>query len=243
VSIHDGHRKRMRQEFLDRPGAFPDHKLLEMLLFYSIPRIDTNPMAHRLIDRFGSLAGVLDALPEELIKTPPVRTQPDGPEKRAEREVRVGESTVVLFKLVKEISARYAVDRSSLNGIITATRDAYRQLRPYFFGAREERVVVLCMDGKGKSLGVRKVAEGSVNAAAIIVRAVVEASLSLNATQVILAHNHVSGLAMPSAEDITTTRYLARVLDSVGVALRDHLIFADDDMVSLRESGIRFLEP
>ena len=85
-SIHDGHRNRFKEEFLARPDSFPEHKLLELLLFYANPRGDTNPIAHTLIDHFGSLAGVLDALPEELVKVP-----------------GVGEHAVVLLKAVKEI--------------------------------------------------------------------------------------------------------------------------------------------
>jgi len=225
MSIHDGHRGRMKEEFLARPGSFPDHKLLELLLFYVNPRGDTNPLAHALIEHFGSLGGVLDALPEELIKVP-----------------GVGSHAVTLFKVVKETSGRYLAGRSKVDEVVTGAADAYRILYPYFFGARDERVYLLCMDGKGKSLGVRLIAEGNVNAAEVTTRGVVEAALSLNATQVILAHNHVSGLALPSEEDRSTTRYLAKVLATVGVTLADHLIVVDDDMVSLWESGFRFRE-
>lgn len=225
MGMHDGHRARLKREFLARPDSFPDHKLLEVLLFYVNPRADTNPLAHTLIDRFGSLSGVLDALPEELVKVP-----------------GVGEHAVALLKVAKELSGRYLTARSSLEELVSSTADAYHLLRPYFFGARSEQVVLLCMDGKGKSLGIRQIAQGNVNAAEVTTRGVVEAALSLNATQVILAHNHVSGIAMPSAEDKATTRYLAKVLETVGVTLADHLIFVDEDMVSLRDSGFRFLE-
>ena len=85
MSIHDGHRQRMKEEFLARPQTFPDHKLLEVLLFYANPRGDTNPAAHALMERFGSLAGVLDALPEELEKVP-----------------GIGSHAVTLLKAVKE---------------------------------------------------------------------------------------------------------------------------------------------
>lgn len=223
MSIHDGHRGRMKEEFLARPDSFPDHKLLELLLFYANPRGDTNPLAHALMERFGSLAGVLDALPEELQKVP-----------------GVGGHAVTLLKAVKETSGRYLTARARADEVVTGSVGAYRILRPYFFGARAERVYLLCMDGKGKNLGVRLIAEGNVNAAEVTTRGVVEAALSLNATQVILAHNHVSGLALPSEEDRATTCYLAKVLGTVGVTLADHLIMVDDDMVSLRESGFRF---
>ena len=98
-------------------------------------------------------------------------------------------------------------------------------------------VFVLCMDGKGKYLGCPKVGEGNVNAAEITARSIVEAALNHNAARVILAHNHVSGLALPSDEDRQTTLYLRSLLSQVGVVLVDHLIFVDDDMVSMRDSG------
>lgn len=223
MSVHDGHRQRLKEEFLARPDSFPDHKVLELLLFYANPRRDTNPMAHALMERFGSLSGVLDALPAELKKVP-----------------GVGDHTVALLKAAKELSARYLTGRSSLDEIIRTTEDAKVRLQSYFFGARNERVCLLCMDGKGKCLGIRVVGEGSVNAAEVTSRNVVEAALSLNASRAILAHNHVSGLALPSAEDKATTQRLRDVLRTVGVVLEDHMIFADDDMVSLRDSGFPF---
>ena len=220
MGIHDGHRQRLKDQFLSRPGAADDHQLLELLLFYTNPRGDTNPTAHLLLDHFGSLAGVLDALPEELLKVK-----------------GVGQQTVVLLKLAKELGGRYLTVRSDMGRPVNGSADAYEILRYYFFGARSEKVYLLCMDGKGKNLGVRLIAEGSVNAAEVTTRGVVEAALSLNATRVILSHNHTSGLALPSEEDRATTAYLDKVLASVGVQLEDHLIFVDDDMVSLRDSG------
>ncbi len=220
MGIHDGHRQRLKTEFLVRPDSFPDHKVLELLLFYANPRSDTNPLAHDLMEHFGSLAGVLDATPEELQKVK-----------------GVGEHAAVLLKCVKELGGRYLTARASLEDIVDGTTTACALLRPSFFGARNERVCVLCMDGKHKVLGVRQVAEGNVNAVEVTTRLIVEAALSLNATSLILAHNHVSGLAFPSPEDKATTRHLYEVLSRVGVELLDHLIFSDDDAVSLRDSG------
>lgn len=223
MSIHDGHRQRFKEEFLARPDSFPDHKVLELLLFYANPRGDTNPLAHALMERFGSISGVLDALPEELRKVP-----------------GVGDHTVALLKVSKALAGRYFSSRASIGEIVAGTEDAGALLRDYFIGARTERVCLLCMDGKRKSLGVRVVGEGSVNSAQFTSRAVVEAALSLNASRVILAHNHVSGLALPSVEDRATTERMKEVLWSVDVKLEDHLIFADDEMVSLRDSGFPF---
>ena len=181
---HDGHRQRLKTEFLARPDSFPDHKLLELLFFYANPRSDTNPLAHELIDRFGSLAGVLDAPPEELCKVK-----------------GMGKHGAVLLKTVKELSGRYLTARTRVDDIARNSRDYYQLLRPYFFGARNELLCLLCMDGKHK----------------------------------------VSGIAFPSEDDIATTRSLAPFLAKLGVELVDHLIFVDDDMVSLRDSG--FYQP
>ena len=195
MGLHDGHRKRLKAQFLSHGEDFHDHQLLELLLCYAIPQGDVNELSHALLERFGSLAGVMDALPESLQQVPGV-------------------------------------------GEHTAVRAAGEFLAPYFRqGARNEMVYLVCMDAKRKVLGVHKLGEGSVNAADITSRKVVETALAQNATTAILAHNHISGLALPSQADLTTTRRLRAVLREVGVELSDHLIFADDDMVSLRDSG------
>ena len=221
MADHSGHRDRLRGEFLARSESFPDHKVLELLLFYALPRQDTNPIAHDLLERFGSLEGVLDAPPEAL-------AQVKG----------VGDRSAVLFKAVKELARRYAAGRSRIGNLITTNYAAYEILHPLFFGARNERVYLLCLDGKKKLLGCAKLGEGNVNAAEVTPRGVVETALNHNAARVILAHNHVSGLALPSDEDMATTLYLQTLLSQVGVLLDDHLIFVDDDMVSLKDSGL-----
>ena len=221
MADHSGHRDRLRGEFLARSESFPDHKVLELLLFYALPRQDTNPIAHDLLERFGSLVGVLDAPPEAL-------AQVKG----------VGDRSAVLFKAVKELARRYAAGRSRIGNLITTNYAAYEILHPLFFGARNERVYLLCLDGKKKLLGCAKLGEGNVNAAEVTPRGVVETALNHNAARVILAHNHVSGLALPSDEDKATTLYLQTLLSQVGVLLDDHLIFVDDDMVSLKDSGL-----
>ena len=127
--------------------------------------------------------------------------------------------------------------RTQVDSIARNTQDYYGLLRPYFFGARNEMLCLLCLDGKRKVLGIRRLSEGCVNAVNVAARLVVEAALSLNASAAVLAHNHVSGIAFPSHEDVAVTNCLAPLLSSLGVALLDHLIFVDDDMVSLRDSG------
>ena len=222
MGVHDGHRKRLKTQFLIHGEDFHDHQLLELLLCYAIPQGDVNGLAHALLDQFGSLAGVFDALPPSL-------TRVDG----------VGEHTAVLLKLIPKLAGRYSTIRSSPGDILASSRAARDYLLPYFqTGPRNEMVYLVCMDAKSKVLGCHKLGEGTVNAADITPRRVVELALAHNASAVLLAHNHVSGLALPSNADLLTTETLARVLREVGVELADHLIFTEDDMVSLKDSGL-----
>ena len=195
MSVHNGHRERMRQEFLSGGLAhFSEPRVLELLLFYSRPRGDVNPLAHQLLETFGSLAGVLDASPTDLAQVP-----------------GMGENTVALLKLIPAIAARYLASRTNADVIISDSASLQALFVPYFFGARNE------------------------------LRKITTIALSLNATAVVLAHNHPSGVATPSQEDIFLTHYVQQSLQPLGITLYDHVILTDDDMVSLRDS--RHLTP
>ena len=220
--LHAGHRKRLKAQFLAHGEDFHDHQLLEVLLFYAIPQGDVNGLSHQLLEQFGSLAGVLDAMPESLQQVP-----------------GVGEHTTVLLKLIPKLAGRYLEIRNSKGTILDSPKAVRGFLLPYFRqGFRNEVVYLVCMDSKHKVLSCQRLAEGSVNAAAITPRRVVEVALACNATSVVLAHNHISGLAIPSQDDLATTQMLWDLLQNVGVELMDHLVFSNDDMVSMRESGI-----
>lgn len=220
MGVHHGHRERMKQEFLQGGLAhFSEPRVLELLLFYSRLQGDVNPLAHRLLDAFGSLAGVLDAPPEALAKVP-----------------GVGENTVVLLKLLPAIAARYLASRTNAEMILSDSASLHELFLPYFFGARNEMSYLACFDSKLKLLGVKKISEGSPNANEISIRKISTEALALNATVVVLAHNHPSGLATPSEEDIFTTRYIQDSLRPLGITLYDHVILADGEMVSLKDS-------
>lgn len=220
--VHDGHRQRLKEQFLAHGEDFADHQLLELLLCYSIPRGDVNELAHRLLNRYGGLAGVMDALPESLEQFP-----------------GVGRHTAVLLKLIPKLAGRYQEDRTAVGKLLTNTWAAEKFLRSRFNnGPRNEMVYLVCMDAKYKVLGCHKLGEGTVNAADISPRKIVETALALNASAVILAHNHVSGLALASEADVAATEKLWYLLRDVGIELVDHLIFVDDDMVSFRDSGL-----
>ena len=223
-SIHSGHRDRLKKRFLQQGlDGFTDIQALELLLFYSVPRQDTNPIAHNLLNRFGSLSQVLEAPAEELVKV-------DG----------IGEHSAALLRLINEMGRYYLVDRAQRERILPTIEDCARYLQPCFYGRATETVFLLCLDAKCKVLCCREVGEGSINSAGISIRRIVETALREGASTVVLAHNHPSGIAIPSAEDVQTTRRIAAALRSVEVALADHIVVADGDYVSMVQSGYRF---
>lgn len=221
MAIHDAHRARMRQQ-LKTSGmdSLSDVQVLEVLLYYAIPRSDTNPIAHALLERFGSLDAVLEAPQAELQKI-------DG----------VGENAAQLIALIPQLERRHLLSRARQQTILDTTAKCGRYLVPFFHGEQEEVVYLLCLDAKCKVIDCIPVHRGGVNVVGISIRNIVKAALGCNATSVVLAHNHPAGLAYPSFEDRQTTKILKQALDAVSVVLVDHIIVADDDFVSLRDDG------
>ena len=225
ASIHKGHRDRVKQEFLQGGlEPFSDVRALELLLFYALPQGDVNPLAHTLLDTFHSLSGVLDASLEDLKRVP-----------------GIGEHTAILLKLVPALSAKYLASRTSGDFTIRSARDLWDLFSPYFFGARVEMTYLACFDAKLRLLGVRKISEGSPVANDINVRKVAAAALAFDAATVVLAHNHPGGELTPSQEDISSTTYLRKYLQGIGVHFYDHVILNDDDIYSMR--GAKVLIP
>ena len=221
MGIHDGHRQRMRDQALKQGlDGFPDHSVMELILFMAVPRGDVNPLAHRLIDKFGTVAGVLDAPVSELLKV-------EG----------VGGSTAAVLKLLPQLCRRYMISRAEINDIILTPRNAGAYLKPRFLGESDEVVYIACLDGKCKVTGCVMVGRGSVNSAGVSIRKVVQAALNMEATAAILAHNHTSGIALPSKEDEIATEKVRQALEAVDIRLIDHIIVADDDFVSMAENG------
>ncbi len=220
MSIHKEHRQRLRNRFLKEGlDNFDELYVLELLLFYCIPRVDTNPLAHRLLDHFGSLTNVLNASIEEL-----------------EKVEGVGKNTSTFLSLITQVGRYYQIKQSEPGKILRTIDQCGNYLVPYFFGREQETVFLLCLDAKCKVLSCKMVGQGSVNSANIPIRRVVEMALAANATTVVLAHNHPSGLAIPSADDIQTTQRVAAALETVEIVLADHIVVSKDDFVSIVQS-------
>lgn len=218
---HDGHRQRLRQRFLELgPDALQDSEILELLLFYALPRCDTRPIAEALLQHFGTIAAVLDA-PRQELKT----------------VGGIGDAAAALLYLINPLARRYLLSRS-VKGVVLVTSQACGEyLLPFFFGAKEELVYALCLDARCQALGVRLVQRGSLNSASFSIRSVVEAAISLEAVSVVLAHNHTSGVALPSQADVEATHRLAAALEPLEILLADHIVVADGDFVSMADSG------
>lgn len=221
MGIHDGHREKMRQRFMTGGlDAFADHEILELLLYYAIPRRDTNPIAHALMERYGSLPAVLAAPMEDLKRT-------EG----------IGESAAVLLHLVPQVCRRARLAQVGEDQVLNSSERAGAYLLECFDGESREVIYQLCLDRKGKLLACKRLGEGSVASADLDVRRLVENVILTGASAVILAHNHPSGVALPSDGDYTATMRVRAALNAIGIELADHIIVADGDFVSMADSG------
>ena len=221
-SVHSGHRERMKSLFLKNGlDYFEPHTVLELLLYYSIPLRDTNPIAHSLLEKFGSLSGVFDAPIEELLKV-------EG----------VGKATAVLIKLIPQICRRYQEDLDRDKNEIFSYDEAGRYLVKKFIGRQNEVVVLMLLDSKSRVVYCDVVNEGTATAANIYIKKIVRLCVQYNAVYAVLSHNHPSGNCLPSKQDMETTRWVFEAMNTVEVRLLDHIIVSGGDFLSMAKSQI-----
>jgi len=220
-NIHAGHRERLKNRFTEHGlENFSDIEALELLLCYAIPRRSTNELAHALLDRFHSFRGVMEAEQSELEKVP-----------------GIGTSAALLIRLVSAFGSRYQISANPRHAVISCCEEAGKYLMPYFAYRTEECSVLLCLDAACRVICCHVLSEGVPGSVAMPIRNLVDIVLRDKAARVILAHNHPSGVALPSDADVDTTGNLYRMLRMMDVELTDHLIFAQGDFVSMRESN------
>ena len=225
MGVHDGHRERLRARFAEHGlESFNELNALELLLCYAIPRRDTNEIAHRLLDAFGSLSGVFQASMQELTSVP-----------------GIGENAATLILMVPQIVKKAHVSKAKETKIIRNSTDAGNYLLPYFLDEPDEIVMMLCLDNKRAVICCREMGRGVVNCVDANIRRMVETALKVKTTTVIVAHNHPNGVALPSREDDNFTRTLYRSFGLLGITLEDHIIVANDEFVSLADSGVMHL--
>lgn len=218
--LHEGHRQRVRQRFLaEGLTHFERHQVLEMLLFFGIPRKDTNELAHRLLNVFGSLSGVMDASYEELRRIPGMTDNA---------------ATLICFS--KALTREYARDRQHRDDVLKSHERMGEYALPFLAGLDHEAVLLICMDGRYRVLHADILTHGTVNAADVNTRLVMQTALRHNATMVVLAHNHPGGSPVPSYEDVSTTKSLIAALAPVGITLLDHIVVAGEGFTSMHNT-------
>lgn len=221
TTAHDGHRKRMRERFrANGLNGFAEHEVVELILFYGRARGNVNDTAHALVDTFGSLPGVLEATPEQLMAV-------DG----------IGEESATLLSLILPLFRRYSDEINQERTKLTGRQPTMAYCRTMMAGYRQEQFYVICLTADGSIICNRKVTEGTLTSVTAYPRLVLEAALNSNAHSVVLCHNHPGGVAMPSDDDICTTRYLQQLLEGVGIIVLDHIIVAGNQTYSMVQHG------
>ncbi|MDQ5983449.1 MAG: hypothetical protein RUMPE_00467 [Eubacteriales bacterium SKADARSKE-1] len=220
--MHKGHRERLRKKFIKAPESLERHELLELLLFFSIPRKTTNHIAHKLLDKFGSFSAIFDAPINTL-------TSVEG----------IGLASAILIKNVAVMIRLYAEDKATPNNKIITKNQIGRLLMSKFTGRSEEHIALVLLDPKMRLLFCDIIAKGYFNKVEVNTREIIQLILNHHAKYVIVAHNHPSGLAFPTKNDIETTIFLKETLRRINVVLLDHFIFSDNDYVSLSDSDLK----
>lgn len=219
--LHKKHRERVRNDFLEHGfnDDTPPHKVLEMLLFFGIPRKDTNEIAHLLLEEFGTVSGVLEAETSDLLRI-------EG----------IGENAAALIKLMLPLFKQYQRDKSIPRPKFTNMDDIFDFLIKKYFGFKSEVFMITSFDNDGNMIACDKIVEGSVSSVGVSVREVVKMVLKRNAACVIISHNHTSGNAIPSLADVEMTKSIKITLQQMGVKLLDHVIVVPNDCVSMYQS-------
>ncbi len=225
-TAHAGHRTRLRSKLLSSQFDYLcQHELLELLTFFSIPRRDTNELAHAILNYYGNnFSAVFEASPGELKKIP-----------------GVGENTAALITLVRCIIRELEKEKLKEIQILTTTEEIGQFAIRLLTGHRNEVFYAIFLNNSNKVLAYTKITEGSVNEITVEPRKIVEEALKFPKTkQVILVHNHPSGNMAPSGADMDTTRLITRALNTVDIRVRDHVVVSGSQFYSFLENELLF---
>lgn len=215
-NVHEGHRERMRNKYVNKGiEVFEQHEILEMLLFYAIPRKNTNDIAHRLLEACGSLSAVFDAPIDILMQQ------------------GLSYNAAVLLHMIPDLSRAYQSDKFDNEEKIITDENIGKKMVHLFAGKNEECVYAFFLDAKGKEKYSGIISKGDASSAPLFSKDLVSIAARCKAVTVIIAHNHPSGVAFPSRADLEATADIADALDTIGIHLADHIIVADRDYISL----------
>jgi DNA repair protein RadC len=220
-NLHEGHRTRLRERAIEHGlDSFNEHQILELLLSFYLPRVDTNPIAHRLLLEFGSLGAVLEAKTADLIKI-------DG----------MGEKAATFLHLIPHILKAYKKSKMAEGHTLQNPRQVFDYLGEVVQYVPHEEFYVICLNGKSKVLHTKLLSKGTNNQVELNLQQITKLALQLNASGIILVHNHPSGSSEPSIEDIALTKKVYLALSLNGVCMMDHLIISKDDYYSFNKQG------
>lgn len=218
-----GHRQRLKDKYKSENNALHDYELLELLLTYAIPRKDVKPIAKDLIKHFGSFENIFTAKPEQLMQVK-----------------GIGENSAILISLLNTINVRISKNRNSNIKELNNSNETKEYCKNLLESEKNEKIAVLSLDNSNRIISCRLISEGTVNLIEISPRKIVEAVITDNASNVIIAHNHPFGSSEPSAKDVDFTLKTRDLLRPLGVDLFDHIIVGENDVFSMRCS-LRFV--
>ena len=219
---HKDHRDRVREEYLSSgPDAFNDIRALELLLFYAIPRRDTNELAHALLEEFGSLYGVFSASVDDLCRV-------EG----------IGPSAAILINLIPSIMSKAETGGKQKGVQLNSSSAAEEYIASCLKAGQNEKFMLFCLDAKKRVKKTYTPAEGVVNSVQVDVRRVAELALACHASSCIIAHNHPEGDPLPSEEDRELTGMISSALGTLGIPLVDHIIVSSKGCFSFASAGL-----
>lgn len=221
-SIHIGHRQRIINKYIEYGlSSFSEHEVLELLLFFSIPRSDTNPLAHKILDEFGSLDNVFNSSADDLLSI-------DG----------VGNNTAVLLSLFRAVREYQSTHLTHKKLMLNSGNKICRFCLEYFKEHINEEAIILALDNKFCLKKVSVVSSGTSTQTSFYADKILKTALNLRAPVIVLAHNHPGGTPNPSVADKALTLRLCDILGSVQVELYDHVICNEKEYISMRECGM-----
>lgn len=220
--MHEGHRSRLTNRFLSEGlEGFEEHEILELLLFAVLPRVDTNPVAHRLIDTFGSLAAVLEADTKDL-----------------ERVGGIGPKAAAYLNLFPHAFRAYERSRLGKRPMLRAIGEACDYARSLLFGKPYEQFYVIWLGTQNRVIHTERLSEGSVSESPVYISRLAAKALRHHAVKCVIAHNHPGGSVTPSKADIATTQSILSTLAMLGIELVDHIIVSDNEAFSFQADSL-----
>lgn len=220
--MHEGHRQRLTDRFLSEGlEGFEEHEILELLLFYALPRVDTNAIAHELMNTFGSLAAVLEADPKDL-----------------ERVSGIGPKAAVFLAMVPDVFRAYERSKLGKKPSLRSIADACGFARTLLFGKPFEQFYVIWLGTQNRVIHYERLSEGSVNESPVYIGRLASKALRHHAVKCVIAHNHPGGSVKPSKADIETTQSVLNALAVLGIELVDHIIVSEKEAFSFQADSL-----